>query len=189
MKIVLFLLIASLCSAESYNALKTKAFSEKHSMNVRWRSLIRMAEIKKNDSLGDMNQALKSKTWFMRNAALLALESIDSDKAFEAAKKQLDDPALVVRSAAVEVIVKNKARSDEARELLWKELADRQNKFRNKSLWIREQIAQVLSQDPRPHEKDKFLALVEEKEIKIRTLAESALKKLSPDLQRARAQN
>lgn len=189
MKALLLLLSASLCFAETYKDLKLKAFSERQEMSVRWKSLVRMAEMKKKESMTDLHKALNSKTWYMRNAALLAIDSIDSDKAFEAAKKQLSDPALVVRSAAVEVIAKNKTRKVEARKLLWNELADKQNKIKSKSLWIREQIAQILVQEPQASEREKFLVLVEENDPKLSGLAKAALLKMDAAQSVTRAAN
>lgn len=178
MKILALILISSLGWAESYKSLRATAFSEHEDMNVRWKALVKMVEMKKSGSRPDLEKALKSKVWYMRNVALLALDSFDQDAAFEAAKGQLDDPALVVRSAAVEILAKNRKRSDEARELLWKELHDRQNKVQNRSLWIREQIAKHLSIDPKQEERQKFLKLVEEKEDQLRDQAQVALLKL-----------
>lgn len=178
MKTLFVVLLSSLCWAETYKDFKIKAFSENEEMNVRWNAVVKMAELKKSDSLTDLKKALKSNVWYMRNVALLAIESIDADAAFDAAKKQLDDPALVVRSAAVEVIAKNKKRSEEGRKLLWKELHDKQNRIQTKSLWIREQIAKHLSEEPRKDERQNFLNLVEDKDQNLRSQGELALSKI-----------
>lgn len=176
MKALILVLIASFSFAETYKDLKSKAFSNENDMHVRWKSLIKMAETKKKASVPDLKKALKSDTWYMRNAALLALDSINPDLAFEAAKKQLDDPALVVRSAAVDVLAKNKSRAQEVRKYLWDELKDDQNKFKNRSLWIREQIAKILAESPQGSEREKFLAMANEPELRVH--AEAALGKI-----------
>ncbi len=167
--------------AETYKELKVKAFSETQEMSVRWNSLMEMTKMKKNESVIDLKKAINSNTWYMRNAGLIALESINPDMAFEVAKKQLEDPALVVRSAAVDVLAKNKKKTAEVRELLWKEVHAKKNKVKSKSLWIRPQISQYLAVNPLPEEREKFLALAEEKDEEIRIIAEKALHKLQKD--------
>lgn len=167
-----------LAQAETYKQLQVKAFSENLDMSVRWNSLMMMTKIKKNESIIDLKKALASKAWYMRNAGLIALDSINPDLAYDVAKKQLRDPALVVRSAAVDILTKNKKKIAEVREILWKELYSKQNKSKAKSLWIRPQIGQYLAIDPQPHEREKFLSLADEKDDEVRGIAEKALLKL-----------
>lgn len=176
------LLSLGLCAhAETYKELRTKAFSENQDMSVRWNSLMKMTKMKKNESIMDLKKALNSNTWYMRNAGLVALESINPELAYEVAKKQLNDPALVVRSAAVDVLTKNKKKVAEVRELLWKEIHSKKNKIKSKSLWIRPQIGQFLAQDPLPSEREKFLSLADERDEEVRFIAEKALQKLQKD--------
>ena len=174
---ILFLSLFS--QAETYKELSIKAFSDTQEMAVRWNSLMQMTKMKKNESVMDLKKALGSKTWYMRNAGLIALDSINPELAFEVAKKQLEDPALVVRSAAVDVLAKNKKKIAEVRELLWKEIHSKRNKNKAKSLWIRPQIGQYLANDPLPSEREKFLTLADEKDEEVRQIAEKALQKLS----------
>jgi HEAT repeat protein len=100
---------------------------------------MQMVKIKKAESIADVKRALKSNQWFMRNAGLIALNSINPDLAFDEAKKQLDDPALVVRSAAVDLLSKHKSQEKgaEVRELLWKELHAKRNKVKSKKYLMR----------------------------------------------------
>ncbi len=172
------LAITSVASAETYKELRVKAFSETQEMSVRWNSLMKMTKMKKNESLIDLKKALSSNTWYMRNAGLIALDSINPELAYDVAKKQLNDPALVVRSAAVDVLAKNKMKTAEVRDLLWKEINSKKNKVKTKSLWIRPQISHFLANDPQPHEREKFLSLADEKDEEIRQIAEKALLKL-----------
>ena len=176
---ILFLSLFS--QAETYKELSVKAFSDTQEMAVRWNSLMQMTKMKKNESVMDLKKALSSKTWYMRNAGLIALDSINPELAYEVAKKQLEDPALVVRSAAVDVLAKNKKKIAEVRELLWKEIHSKRNKNKAKSLWIRPQIGQYLAIDPLPSEREKFLTLADEKDEEVRQIAEKALQKLSKD--------
>ncbi len=164
--------------AETYQELRLKAFSEAEEMSVRWNSLMQMTKMKKNESVMDLKKALSSNTWYMRNAGLIALDSINPTLAYDIAKKQLNDPALVVRSAAVDILVKNKNKTAEVREILWKEIHSKKNKVKSKSLWIRPQISQYLAAEPMPQEREKFLSLADEKDDEIRGIAQTALQKL-----------
>ncbi len=166
--------------AETYQQLKAKAFSDQEEMAIRWNSFMQMVKMKKAESIPDVKKALKSNQWFMRNAGLIALDSINPELAFDEAKKQLEDPALVVRSAAVDIISKNKSQKKiaEVRELLWKELHAKRNKVKSRSLWIRPQIGQYLAQNPQASERDKFLGLADEKDVEVKAYAEKSLEKL-----------
>ena len=179
---ILFLSLGSFAETEkptlSYKQLRATAFADTQEMAVRWKALMDMTRMKKHESLIDLKKALTSKTWYMRNAALVAIESINPEMAFDIAKKQLSDPALVVRSAAVEVLTKNKSKVAEVRDLLWKEIRAKHNLVKSKSLWIRPQISQFLANDPLPSERENFLALTEEKDDEVRANAERALQKL-----------
>jgi HEAT repeat protein len=177
----LLLVLTAQAETETYKELQVKAFSENQDMAVRWTSLMKMTQMKKNESVIDIKKALKSNTWYMRNAGLIALDSINPELAYDIAKKQLNDPALVVRSAAVDILIKNKNKTAEVRELLWKEMNSKKNKVKSKSLWIRPQISEYLAAHPLPQEREKFLSLVEEKDEEVRAIAEKALRKLQQD--------
>jgi len=176
---ILFLSLIS--QAETYKELRIKAFSDTQDMSVRWNSLMKMTKMKKIESVIDLKKALNSNTWYMRNAGLIALDSINPEMAYEVAKKQLEDPALVVRSAAVDILAKNKKKMAEVRELLWKEIHSKKNKNKAKSLWIRPQIGQYLAIEPQANEREKFLTLADEKDEEVRQIAEKALQKLAKD--------
>ena len=163
--------------AETYKELKALAFSESQEMGVRWKSLIKMSQMKQNESLLDLKKALNSSTWYMRNAALLAIDSINPEIAYAEAKKQLQDPALVVRSGAVDILVKSKKNIAETRDLLWKELSDKKNRVKTQSLWIRSQISQYLAENPIQNERTKFLALLNDTDEDVKVFAKKALDK------------
>ncbi len=176
--LAVFVIFSLSVQAETYKELQSKAFSNQAEMSVRWKALMDIVRMKKHDSIRDLKKALSSKVWYMRNAGLIALDSLNADMAFDVAKKQLHDPALVVRSAAVDILIKNKKRQGEVREILWRELASGKNKVKSKSLWIRPQIGEYLAQNPLPSEREKFLSLADEKDQDVRVQAEKALKKL-----------
>ena len=86
----------------------------------------------------------------------------------------LSDPALVVRSLAVETLIADGDPS-EIRPVLWQELDQPRNFHKNKSLWIRGQILEYLRRQPLPKEKDHWSQLLRDPDQKIKTVAKYAL--------------
>jgi HEAT repeat protein len=176
---LLILLISSFAfssvDTNRYQTLKRKAFSDSFDMSERWKSIIEMSQIQHKDRLPDLKKALKSQTWFVRNAALLALEKMDANLAEPEAIKLLSDPALVVRSAAVEVLAKRIKSSAVARKSLWEELNDKQNIIQKESLWIRPQIIQHLAKFPVPADQSLFKAMLTDSSAQVQEIARNAL--------------
>lgn len=133
-------------------------------LKTRWSALMLAVEIQPENAINELMPFVESKEWFMRNAALIAIYNTDSKKGLEVARRLIADRALVVRSAAVEVLAKSTKNED--RELLWKELAHERNYKGKNSLWIREQILTVLNKNPRPEEIKKFAQLLFDRDIK-----------------------
>lgn len=153
------------------------AFSEDQSMRLRWRALMLAAENRREKATPDLLKASVHKQWFMRNAALVALAEVNESEAQKLAKKLLKDKALVVRSAAVDILQKNPR--PEIRDLLWGELAQKYN-FRNQeSLWIRSQILEVLAQKPADHEIKLFTKLLNDKDARVQVAAVGGMEKLT----------
>jgi HEAT repeat protein len=107
----------------------------------------------------------------------VALAEYNNSEAQKLAKKMLKDKALVVRSAAVEVLQKD-ARPD-VRDLLWQELAEKYNYRNNESLWIRSQIVEALSQKPSDHELKSFTKLINDKDQRVQSAAVFGMEKLT----------
>ncbi|HEY8270059.1 MAG TPA: HEAT repeat domain-containing protein [Pseudobdellovibrionaceae bacterium] len=153
------------------------AFSEKQSMRLRWRALMLAAENRRGKATPDLLKAANHKQWFMRNAALVALAEVNDAEAQKLAKKLVKDKALVVRSAAVEILQKNVR--PEVRDLLWEEMAQKYN-FRNKeSLWIRSQIVEALAQKPADHELKTFSKFLYDKDSRVQIAAVAGMEKLT----------
>lgn len=153
------------------------AFSEKQAMRLRWRALMLAAENRRDKATPDLLKAAAHKQWFMRNAALVALAEVNEAEAQKLAKKLVKDKALVVRSAAVDILQKNVR--PEVRDLLWEEMNQKYN-FRNKeSLWIRAQIVEVLAQKPADHELKIFGKLLFDKDSRVQTAAVAGMMKLT----------
>lgn len=153
------------------------AFSETQSMRLRWRALMLAAENRRDKATPDLLKAANHKQWFMRNAALVALAEVNEPEAQKLAKKLVKDKALVVRSAAVDILQKNVR--PEVRDLLWDEMNQKYN-FRNKeSLWIRSQIVEALALKPADHELKIFSKFLYDKDRRVQSAAVLGMEKLT----------
>ena len=117
--------------------------------------------------------ALKNKTWLMRNAGLIAMEIINPQSAVFFAQLLLNDASLIVRTSAVEVIRRNKA--VQYKDLLWRELYKKENFRHGKSLWIRQSIAKTLLEFSNREDLPLFARLKKDSDPALQKLADSAL--------------
>lgn len=162
---------------DMYKEFIAVAFAENQSMRLRWRALMMAAEGRREKSTPDLLKASVHKQWFMRNAALVALAEVNEPEAQKLAKKLLKDKALVVRSAAVDVL--QKSPRPEVRDLLWEEMSQKYN-FRNQeSLWIRSQIVEAMAQKPADHELKLFSKFLSDKDARVQSAAVGGLEKLT----------
>jgi HEAT repeat protein len=176
---VLFLSLAlAATQLTSYQDLKNTAFSESAEMKTRWHSVVEISKSKHPQREKDLLRGLKDSTWYMRNVSLLALNSINPNKGREEALNLLDDPSLVVRSAAVEVLAKSAENNLQVREKLWSQLKNKKNRVQGSSLWIRSQLMQVLSEKPLASERSRFLAFAEDSDNEVRSLARASVSKI-----------
>lgn len=111
---MIFVLGLTLCSV-GYSAINTEthqnfatyhasALNQKNSMDLRWQAVFSAAQKANKNELNLVKQYANQPEWFMRNAALLAINKFDQPSAEVMAQKLLSDKALVVRSAAVDVL-------------------------------------------------------------------------------------
>lgn len=150
---------------QTYNNLFSIAKDSHISFSKRWKAVVAMSELRKDQSLEDLKVLSLSKEWFIKNAVLVSLQNIRTGQKMDIIKRLLKDPSLVVRSAAVDQIIYEGV--DAHRDLLWEELFHERNKKKNQSLWIRNQIIKALAQNPKPLERSLFLKLLNEKESEI----------------------
>lgn len=142
-------------------------------MEARWRAVTAMGRLGGKLSLPELKQALHSKVWYLRNAALVSSVQIDHDQALTWAKELISDKALVVRSAAVDVMTDLKDARSKA--ILWQKLNSKEN-FRGKqSLWIRRKIVESLASIEEKGSEQKFGQILSDKD---ETLYPSAIKAL-----------
>lgn len=162
---------------DMYKEFITVAFAEDQSMRLRWRALIMAAEGRREKATPDLLKASVHKQWFMRNAALVALAEVNEAEAQKLAKKLVKDKALVVRSAAVDVL--QKSPRPEVRDLLWEEMNQKYN-FRNQeSLWIRSQIVEAMAAKPANHELKLFTKFLNDKDARVQAASVSGMEKLT----------
>ncbi|MBO9667149.1 MAG: HEAT repeat domain-containing protein, partial [Bdellovibrio sp.] len=76
-----------------YDSFIQLAFSDKQSMNVRWKALMGAAEAQGEKATKDLLKAGDHSQWFMRNAALVALSEVNPTEADKLAQKLLKDKA------------------------------------------------------------------------------------------------
>lgn len=123
--------------------LRRTAFDRSEALQTRWRAITTMGRLDPRAFGPELDRALKSPEWFVRNAALIATLSDDRPRALDAAGRLLADPALVVRTQAVRNLIALDARESEP--ALWRALYDQRNFKGKESLWIRAHIAEALS--------------------------------------------
>jgi HEAT repeat protein len=126
-----------------YGVLRSLAFDEDRTLATRWQAFMAMARLGEKDSLPEVDRALLSHDWFLRDAALKVLPLLDQGKAYTEALKKLDDSALIVRTTAVDALAKIK--NPDCSEKLWQQLYSKDNYIHHQSLWIRRHILEALA--------------------------------------------
>jgi hypothetical protein len=150
--------------------------NSQQAMNYRWRALSLAVALNPAQALSLVEKQMRAPEWFMRNVALVVAEKYYPDRALAMARNLLKDKALVVRSAAVEVLAKKLTIQD--RDLLWAELSAPRNQKNKKPLWIKGKIVSILGRDPLPREASIFQSLLVEDDLKIKVASIKALEKI-----------
>jgi HEAT repeat protein len=138
---------------------------------------MKSATLAEGREIDEIRSFVTSKEWYLRNAALVALNKVDPDMAQSEAIKMLADKALVVRSAAVEIIGQNL--SDKNKEILFGEMAKGYNFNRTSSLWIRKQILEKLAQSATEKDQPIFAKMLFDNDKKISELSANTLERIT----------
>lgn len=146
-------------------------------MTERWQALIKAGEIAKPNEIKQIQNFSKSSDWYMRNASLVSLESVNTGYAIDQAKVLVSDKALVVRSAAVAILTKKN--SLEVRRILALELAKAYNFSGKQSLWIRPQIMQQMARTATNQDRQFMAQYLFDSDKKVAQLSVQALEKIS----------
>lgn len=128
---------------QNFEAQLAVAKDIKKPLSVRWQALLKSSELANYEQMQKIKDFTHDSDWFMRNAALVSLQKIGLDHAVDPAKVLLKDKALVVRSAAVDVLAKKLTL--ENRQLLAQEMDQSYNFKKSKSLWIRPKIFEIIA--------------------------------------------
>lgn len=157
--------------------LQKMAFNDKWPMKTRWKAFMVYTHVKGKDSHNVIKKAMISKTWYMRSAGLTALKSIDPQGAKKWAYKLLSqDPALMVRMKAVEILKENP--NEKVTELFWKKINSPDSIHRRQSLWIRGDMARILMHQPRSKDLKRWLELLHQSDAELQKIASVALNKI-----------
>lgn len=163
------------------------AFDSNLTVKTRWRALMSLAISQEERSLVYLENAVKSKDWFMRDAGLIAMGQIAPQRALYWARRLIHDPALVVRTTAV-LIFKEKGQIDDV-GLLWKELNNTINFKKGQSLWIRHHIVTALAHLSSPVDVPKFIPLLDDSDHRVRNASIIALETLTGQKPRYKSQD
>ncbi len=161
---------------EGIKQLRTIAFNTALPVESRWKALTTLARIADKESLPDLERAVQSTDWFMRDAALKSFENVDKSQAKRWARHLASDPALVVRTSAVGTL--KRLKDKDSADLLWDRLYSAQNYRGNQSLWIRRHIVEALSTFAKKGEEEKFKKILTDKDKTLYKPALAALDKL-----------
>jgi len=146
-------------------------------MTQRWDAVVKATELANSSQIKEILDLSKNKDWFMRNAMLVALDKLGNDIVYDKATVLVSDKALVVRSAAVDILTRLNNRK--TREVLAKELTKNYNFIGKKSLWIRGQIMRGLVKNPYQSERDYFARLLFDQDDEISNMSMVALEKIT----------
>lgn len=158
-------------------ALAEIAFEKTENLETRWDALVTLGRLDPAYAQPHLDKALISSDWFMRNAALVVTPYGERAWAIKQARLALHDPALVVRTAAVQALAE--LRAIEAKTSLWEKMSSSENFKRGESLWIRPIIANTLALMADVKDKASFQALLKDKDPQVKNIAITTLAKLN----------
>lgn len=162
---------------QGYRNLRTLMFDNRAPMETRWRAVIAAGLIGKRESRPEIERALRSSDWYMRNAGLVAMADIDRSSGILWARKLLSDKAMVVRSAAVGQLAD--LRDFDSKDLLWQKLYAKENFRGTQSLFIRRRIVEALGLLRQPGDQKRFVEILSDKDVTLHPLAIEALELLT----------
>lgn len=161
----------------SFQGLQVIALDEKKwSTELRWRAVIRMAQVWPQKSETFLAKALENRDWLLRNASLKAASYVRKERARDWAERSLSDPAMLVRTQAADLL--GQVGDQGSKELLWKELQKRRNFRGRQSLWVRNHILKALAKLSTEEEAGRFIPYLDESEERIQRSTVEALELL-----------
>jgi len=158
---------------KGFKFLSQTAFDKKEALQTRWRAITTMGRLDAALFRKQIDQALTSGEWFVRNAGLIALLSDDRSRAIQWSQSMLRDSALMVRTQAVRNLLALNARESEP--ALWAALYDRSNYKGRESLWIRAHVAETLAKFSGPGRAKDFERMLLDEDIRLHKWAVNGL--------------
>ena len=162
---------------KGFSELSSIAFDESQDLETRWRAITTLGRVHASASRSLLEKALKSPDWYMRNAALIVAPYNNRSWALNWSRILLHDPALVVRTAAVQSL--RQLNATEAEGLLWEKLYSSENYRSGESLWIRKHILAALLQFSKPGSEGRFISVLNDKDSSLHPIAMQALEKIT----------
>jgi hypothetical protein len=162
-----------LFQSNKYEDLLSVANDKTVDFETRWKAVMQMTDSNPTKAMADLRGFLTAKEWFIRNAAMVAINEVNPAEGKVAAIKLLSDKALVVRSAAVQMLESHI--DTQVRIRLWQELSAGYNFRKKQSLWVRGQILSLLSKKPLPSEKKQFEALKTDSDKRVSAIANNVI--------------
>lgn len=159
----------------SFDELKKDLKKFSHQMERSWYTILRMGKSHPKSSKSYLKSLLKDRRWYIRSAALKALSKHHRKETLLAAKVLMDDPALIVRAGAVEVV--KELGGKELSSYLWKKLYSSENFRKGKSLWIRKKIVEALASFSQEKDIENFVRVLTDKDQRLYPSAISAIQK------------
>lgn len=160
---------------ETAKQLTELAVDQHLDLNIRWKALMALGRMNPSLNSSFIEPLLKQKEWFVKNGLLVALDEHQHPQRISLAKKLIRDPSLIVRSAAVDILINN----EKERDILWDVFYDSQNIKKGRSLWIRSKVLKYLSQNPRPYEKTLLEKIKLESDPELKKIASKALDQIT----------
>lgn len=157
--------------------LKRIAEDAKQTLNVRWKAITAVGQLDARAHQPFLEKFLSAREWYLRSAGLHAVKYGPREVTLKWCRQLLDDPALVVRSTAVQVI--GFIKGSELKDVLWERLYAAENYHRGRSLWIRKSIVEELSKFAQPRDSVRFLRLLNHEDQALHPIVVSALGRLT----------
>ena len=151
------------------------AFEQKLSLTERWKALTALGRLQPQSKA--LEKAVQHKEWFMRNAGILAMSHGSRKRTLKWSRQLLDDPALVVRTAAVKII--HSLNAKELEPILWEKLKSKENFKSGEGLWIRKHIVEALGDLSKPGHEARFVNLLNDRDPRVHQPAIIALEKMT----------
>jgi len=151
--------------------------NEKLDYGLRWKAVSLYGFKEQKKSLHYLVKLTKREEWFLRNAAFLTIQSIDSQLAVSIAKDLIKDKALIVRSAVVDFLSSNM--SEEVKNIFWTQLDNPINYRQNQSLWVRSQMMSALAKYSNVNDLNNFKKYIKDNDSEVSKASIQALLKIS----------